>query len=314
MQHRFGSLIKVTTDRKVIVQLRGGLGNQLFGLFAGLYLAEQSDCPLVLDGRLIKFGSNPARKLEVNGIDLTSIRTKIEVRKAFPLPKSRLGRKLTRPFQGRIVKYLKLNHPDEVITDNQGLDHGRNGTSVLLDGYFSTFSYFKKWFENNSSFKLEPVRQTRRYRQLERNVKSMTGLHIRLGDYLNHPDIYPIPSLRYYERALEITEKKQGYVVFCENLDEAKEYFPSIIKNAKIIVSGNHLSVTETLCLMTACKNLITANSTYSQWAGIFVKMQKGEVIYPSKFVLKSEINADVKDWVQLDIENGILIQVGTQS
>jgi hypothetical protein len=59
---------------------------------------------------------------------------------------------------------------------------------------------------------------------------------------------------------------------------------------------------------MASCKNLITANSTYSQWAGVFVKMKNGTVVYPSKFLLKSENNADVNDWIQLDIDTGDVI------
>jgi hypothetical protein len=95
----------VTKSNKVVVQLRGGLGNQLFGLFAGLKLAETHECRLVLDGRLIKFGSNKSRKLEINGLDLTGIQTQIDIRKAFPLPKSRLGQKVLRPFQNKIANY-----------------------------------------------------------------------------------------------------------------------------------------------------------------------------------------------------------------
>lgn len=308
MQLRFGLLITVRNSKKVVVQLRGGLGNQLFGLFAGLQVAELNKSSLVLDGRLIKFGSNKSRKLEIKGLDLTSIRTQIEIRRAFPLPKSRLGQKITRPFQKKIARYLTRKAPTRVVTDLEKIEDISIESEVLLEGYFSTFSHFKSWFETNSSFTLQPARKTRAFKNIESDLRRLTGLHIRLGDYLKHPDIYPIPSQKYYEKGLRIIDQKTGYVVFCENLEEAREYFPSILNNANLIVSGKLFNTTETLCLMASCKNLITANSTFSQWAGVFVSNQKGKVIYPSKFLLESETNTDAKDWIQLDIDSGEII------
>ena len=295
-------------SKKVVVHLRGGLGNQLFGLFAGLQMAELNECPLVLDGRLIKFGSNKSRKLEIKGLDLTSIRTQIEIRREFPLPESRLGQKITRPFQEKIAHYLTRKAPALVVTDSQNIEDLSIDSDVLLEGYFSTFSHFKSWFESNSNFILQPARKTSAYKNIENEVQKLTGLHIRLGDYLKHPDIYPIPSQKYYEKGLGIINPKMGYVVFCENLDEARENFPLILNNANLIVSGKQFNTAETLCLMASCKNLITANSTFSQWAGVFVSNQKGKVIYPSKFLLKSETNADARDWIQLDIDSGEII------
>ena len=294
--------------KRVVVQLRGGLGNQLFGLFAGLKLAELSDCPLVLDGRLIKFGSNKSRKLEIKGLDLTQVRTPLEIRREFPLPKGRLGQKITRPFQEKIAHYLTRHAPAKVVSDSQNFESLSFESDVLLMGYFSTFSHFESWFETNSNFKLQPSRKNRAYKDTEKDIQKLTGLHIRLGDYLKHPDVYPIPSEKYYEKGLEVIGQKTGYVVFCENLRETRKRFPKILSNANFIVSGNKFNTAETLCLMASCKNLITANSTYSQWAGVFVSNQKGIVVYPSKFLMNTDTNSGARDWIQLDIDSGDFI------
>ena len=291
---------------KVIVQLRGGLGNQLFGFFAGLYLASTNNCSLVLDGSLIKFGSNPTRGFELLKLDLTKIRTPLDIRKPFPLPESRLGRKISRPFLERTASYLKRNNPDLIISDAEDLENYTVEESVLLDGYFSTFSYSRYWLKNNSDFTIQPSSQSQSFLKCKTELENLNALHIRLGDYLNHTDTYPIPSVEYYENALKAVGNEKGFVVFCENYEEAREHFPSIVKNASRVISADEFDTVETLCLMISCRNLIAANSTFSQWAGEFVSSRNGRVIYPSQFLHNTEANLVGKDWVKLDIKNGL--------
>jgi hypothetical protein len=296
----------VNHTNKVIVQLRGGLGNQLFGFFAGLYLASTNNCSLVLDGSLIKFGSNPTRGFELLKLDLTKIRTPLEIRKPFPLPESRLGRKISRPFLEKIAGYLKRNNPNHVISDLGDLENYTVEENVLLDGYFSTFSYFSYWLKNNSDFTIQPSIQSQSFLKCKNEIENLNALHIRLGDYLNHTDIYPIPSIKYYENALKVVGAEKGFVVFCENYEEAIEHFPLIVKDASRVISADEFDSVETLCLMISCRNLIAANSTFSQWAGVFMSSRNGRVIHPSQFLHKTEANLAGKDWIKLDIHSGL--------
>lgn len=300
-----GSSIKVTISKKVVVQLRGGLGNQLFGFFAGLQLAERNKYQLVLDARFIKFGSNPTRKLEISGLDMSHIKIPIKTLGTFPLPSSRIGQKLIRNFKDYIARYLKRNLPEQVMTDSSAIGDLHLNNDVLLDGYFSTFSYFKQWHKKNSDFTLQPITRSQAYSTIESLARNLTGLHIRLGDYLQHVDLYPIPSEEYYEKALEHIDGKSRYIVFCENLEEAKKLFPSTIAGAELIITSSMFDSVETLCLMASCENLVTANSTYSQWAGLFVGLKNGKVVYPSKFLSNSDIQVAEKNWVRLDIKTG---------
>ena len=295
----------MTISKQVVVQLRGGLGNQLFGFFAGLQLAERNKYQLVLDGRFIKFGSNPTRRLEISELDMSHIKTPIQTLGTFPLPSSRLGQKLIRNFKDCIADYLKRNLPQQVMIDSSAIEDFQLNTDVLLDGYFSTFSHFKQWYKNNPDFTLQPITRSQAYSTMESSARNLTGLHIRLGDYLKHADLYPIPSEEYYEKALEHIGGHSRYIVFCEHLEEAKKLFPSTIAGADLIVTSGIFDSVETLCLMASCENLVTANSTYSQWAGLFVGLRNGKVIYPSKFLSNSDIQIAEKNWVRLDINNG---------
>ena len=53
----------------VVVDLIGGLGNQLFGLVFGSALSKKLCCNLELDKSLINFGSNHNRRLEIQNFN-----------------------------------------------------------------------------------------------------------------------------------------------------------------------------------------------------------------------------------------------------
>ncbi len=292
-------------QNQVVVQLRGGLGNQLFGLFAGLFLASNNNCALLLDGRLIKFGSNPDRKFELSKFDLTQIDTPIKIDNSFSLPENRWARRLFRFSTQRLIARIKADFPENVVTDLDNLSSYTVESDVLLDGYFSTYFYYEKWKEKNSDFILQPTKKSKAYLDCKRDLQNLTGLHLRLGDYLNHKDIYPIPTLQYYDQALKKVNDDNGFVVFCEDRNEAEKHFPSLIERAKMVITEKQFGAVETLCLMNSCRNLIVANSTFSHWAGVSVNLNGGKVICPSQFLHDVESTIAGTGWIKLDIQSG---------
>lgn len=129
----------VGNNKKVIVRLRGGLGNQISCFYAGLYLAKLNKADLTLDGRFIKFGGNPEREMEVNKLDFAVPNIHIEFRSTIQLPKSRLGRKITRPALVPISKFLDHFEKLPILGDNDSLIGLKIESNVLLDGYFPSY-------------------------------------------------------------------------------------------------------------------------------------------------------------------------------
>jgi len=68
---------------------------------------------------------------------------------------------------------------------------------ITLHGYFQSEKYFADYRDElNAEFSL---RNSKYPEQLDDDY---IGIHIRRGDYLNHPTIHPTCSLEYYEEAL----------------------------------------------------------------------------------------------------------------
>jgi hypothetical protein len=293
----------MSAQHRVIIRLRGGLGNQISCFYAGLYLARINKAILVVDGRFIKFGGNPHRSLEIDQLDLSSSGQQFIFKKTIPLPKSRIGRKIARPLLEPLSRALNLFERIPVLGDKDSLTGLRINSDVRLDGYFSNYENFESCYEEGLIQSLHPLSTSLEYQEAVNIVKSRVSLHIRLGDYLLHPETYAIPSENYYVRALEITQGVDiGYNVFVENLDEAQERFPKILAGAVRIFTNKDFNSVETLCLMSNSKHLIAANSSFSSWAGIYVSKRNGTVVVPDRITNHDLEDSRPKEWIRLNL------------
>ena len=120
---------------------------------------------------------------------------------------------------------------------------------------------------------------------------------MRRGDYLTSGKAQGFLSLDldYYKRAVElIREKVENPVFFLFSDDEEfiRQEF-SWIEDVRI-VSGNvdDRSYMDML-LMSKCRHNITANSTFSEWAGLLNDNDDAIVIYPKKYM--ADKDSDIK-------------------
>lgn len=277
---------KFENTKTITVRLRGGLGNQLHGFYAGLFLAQKEKSRLVLDGRLIKLGGNLDRKNEIQHLDFGLEFPGIDFKKSIYLPKSRPTRFLMRPLLSRFAQFYGKCKSEFAISDEHDLMNLSLDQSILLDGYFPSMRYFDE-LNSKLNFKVPiPIHQSSKYKALRDEMNSKTSLHIRIGDYLLHPEIYPIMSEAYYLEALNYIDCGPNYVIFAEKHEEVVARFPNIASGASAIYSNRDFNTIETFSLLSHSKNLIAANSTFSSWAGKFVSSNnQGMVICPENFL-----------------------------
>jgi hypothetical protein len=286
----------------VQVRLRGGLGNQLSGLYAGLFLSSSHNARLVLDGRFIKFGGNVERALEIDKLDFGIQRSNLEFLPAIPLPKSRLGMKMARPALQTAFNFLTRSETSEVLTDANSLLNQNLNSDVVLDGYFPTYEYFDHYKARNKIGIVKPVNPSNLYLKMADFWKPQVSVHLRIGDYLNHPDIYPILTNDYYENALNQTSADAyGYSVFAENFEEAKMYFPQLMKNANHVFTKKDFSTVESFCLMARSSEIITANSSFSNWAAKLVEGSGGKVVCPEQMFKEKTIDLRPENWLRIN-------------
>ena len=108
------------------------------------------------------------------------------------------------------------------------------------------------------------------------------GIHIRRGDYLLSDNFRGICEVDYYKRAIDkILQDGEKHVFYLFSNDQkwCEEYILPLLGNYEIIfVTGN---IGRDSCwdmfLMTHCKDLIIANSSFSWW-GAFLNKRGGRV------------------------------------
>jgi hypothetical protein len=127
------------------------------------------------------------------------------------------------------------------------------------------------------------------------------SVHHRLGDYLNHPNHFPIPTTKYYVDSMKsvlVENPDTKFYIFSDQVEKIKsdysnhEFTRSLLDEGRIIFFDGTPRPVEVrdrvgepqdwldLFAMSFCKNHIIANSTFSWW-GAFLS-QDNSPRYPS--------------------------------
>lgn len=186
--------------------------------------------------------------------------------------------------------------------------------SVKLDGYFQSYKYFEKNFrEINNLLNIEGIRD--KYRS-HYNFDNLVSLHFRLGDYLTLQNYHPVMTKKYYVDALnsllKTSESNLEVLYFCEEGD--KELVNSMIEDiSKEITSplkfqkiDSKYSDWENMMLMSLCKHNIIANSSFSWWGAYFNTSSSKQVYYPSLWFGPAFNSLDTRDicpenWIKIN-------------
>jgi hypothetical protein len=136
---------------------------------------------------------------------------------------------------------------------------------------------------------------------------SPIGVHVRLGDYKNFPNIYGRFDPNYFERALETMFSLVGERPVWLFSDEPSTLFdivPKLAVRNQAPAALNQLSGLETLNVMARMQGLVCSNSTFSWWGAFLADRPGFRAIFPSPLFAKSG-PADPKNfilpgWLQL--------------
>lgn len=281
----------------IIGILAGGLGNQLFQIFATIaYSLEYNN----------SFGF--LNKKQTIGITYrcTYWNTLLKPLQPFLLD-SYIAMNFRR-IQEREFKYKKL--PSLFINEN-----------IELIGYFQSYKYFESYKQAIFSLiKLEQYKQDIIYKTDYLNTDKTISMHFRIGDYKKLQHIYPILSVDYYRNALKtiidsiknnINNKLDNYKIlyFCEEKDlpevniiinQLKKEFKEINKLLIFECVDFNLTDWQQLILMSICKYNIIANSTFSWWGAYFNTNNDKIVCYPGEWIY-SKIKDELLDLFPID-------------
>ena len=131
------------------------------------------------------------------------------------------------------------------------------------------------------------------------------GIHIRRGDYLNHPVYKDICTYEYYAKAIALIQEKiknPVFYIFSNDILWCKNNIEKLISGCKVVyVDWNKGE--DSYCdmqLLMACKTLIIANSSFSWWAA-YLNARNPWVIAPKKWKNKREtFSYQLEDWTKI--------------
>lgn len=302
--------------RKVKVELLGGLGNQLYGMALGLALVSKSKSIKVqITDSLIPFGSNSSRKLQVNELGLLGNKetTFTESNKFFILLLKRS--KFFRKFWWKSSRLVNR----KAIVTNENL-----WSQQLVQGKRVIFSdYFNDWFFAETAHQAGLLRQNHVKKTGETSAlisaeaklveENLALVHLRIGDYLDFPDIFKLLPEKYYFSAIEKLSHQNNlrYGIVCESALEADKFYPSLTKDSDFILDkSSGLSDVDTFRLLCRAEKLIAANSTFSIWAAWFVQSYGKSAVVPVANSKLAEAEGYIYlNWNIFDVERDTFLQ-----
>lgn len=299
----------------ITVLINGGLGNQLFQVFATLAAAlhNEDTCyflhmPRDATGKRATYW----KSLLHNLIPMTVIPTPANVQRFMQLPvHQELG-----------FRYNKL--PSQTAM---------NSTPLKLVGYFQSDKYFADVRDQIYS-KIQLLEQQKGVKHMFADSTwfscdaTTIALHFRIGDYAHIQEAHPILPLEYYRRALNhiletvpssdlyangTINPKFNILIFnqaCDNaviLDHMRELKadPAFAKRCRFYKVPDMFEDWKQLLLMSVCDHNVIANSTFSWWGAYFNQNPGKIVCYPSTWFGPALKNHDTRDlfpadWVRM--------------
>jgi len=279
----------------IIVQIIGGLGNQMFQYAMGRSLSIRNNTELKLD--ISSF--EDFYKLHKFGLDKFNIQAKIATKEEideyiYPKGMKRIIRSIDRckPYYKRQLVAEQAFPFDQNIFE---INH-----DTYIKGYWASEKYFKSLediIRSDLSVKDTPDYENASLAEEIKNVESVS-IHIRRGDYISDPQtnkIHGLCSLDYYYSAIEDIIKKVKdpyFFVFSNDPKWVKENF-SISYPLKLVTINGPEKNYEDIRLMSLCKHHIIANSTFSWWGAWLSTNEDKQIYSPKKWY---NVDYDIKD------------------
>ncbi len=274
---------------RLAIEMRGGLGNQLFIYSAGNFFAKSNGLQPtffmrgistksgsiegLLPGNFVSGRNLSARLHEFYALDSRHFRPRQVVHDQFGLhPSEYIAQK------NSIVRGFFQNREFPIALERMGFDF--RVSTWPISGWTKNF--------------IEKIQQ-----------EDSTVVHIRRGDYLNHFKTFGVLSDYYYEQAMNRARPKKLYIVSDSLSDFEGSNKPTWAREAEIVQAPIAIPDYETLVILSHAPHLILSNSSFSWW-GAYLSGTKGKKIAPATWFRDSGENLKMSN---IHLENWELIK-----
>lgn len=271
-------MVKVSQNEPlVVIQLSGGMGNQMFQY--ALYLQLKVLGKNVKIDDITEYEGRNARPIRLSVFDANyEVPTETQM-KCLTDSYLDLASKIRRKLTGRkTAEYMEKSQ----LFDSKVLEMDR----AYLVGWWQSEKYFKDIKEDVRkafTFKhIELSEKMQTYQNAMKNTNSVS-VHIRRGDYLQVDEVYGgICTEEYYEKAMEQMQKEIlncQFFIFTNDIPWVKEHMSG--ENVTVVEGNDEDAGYIDMYLMTCCKHYILANSSFSWWGCYLNPSKEKKVIAP---------------------------------
>lgn len=283
------------------IKIRGGLGNQLFGLFGAVWTGQTLERKTILDITDID-KNHTFGKYDLRSFKITA---PISVRdlNAFEMKARRLSRFIIKGNRNSSLQEISINSREHLFQKLKSeISLGTLPSRIRLEGFFQDFSFFDSIAPEDQRLELENPSTNFLIALNEMKIKKPIVIHIRIGDYL-HNNI-GILSENYFASSIEVMEKSLGdreIWIFTNSPEKIASLYPGISKKNLRILSPVG-DPAESMILMSEAGGIICSNSTFSFWAAKLSKPDS-KVVVPKIYSKdpETQIRNIPKKWTQMD-------------
>jgi len=269
--------------KKIIVQIKGGLGNQLFCYAAARRMALINDAELVIDNVTgFKMDFQYKRKYELNNFQIQArIATSVERMEPFGRYRRGFAKWIARkkPFFKR--NYIEQKRPD---FDKRLICFPVKG-AIYLDGYWQSEGYFKDiGAVIRKDLQIVPPQDSKNQRMVEQ-IKGSNSVCIHIRWFSKTDNSGHNVAQDYYLRAVKLIQenvKNPHFFIFSDDTDTSRQLL-DLSKEKVTYVRHNHSCAFADIWLMHYCKHFVIANSTFSWWGAWLGELESKIVIAPNK-------------------------------
>jgi hypothetical protein len=272
-------------NKGIIPNVMGGLGNQIFIIMAAYIAHKLHNCPLYIFENNISNNKHNLNKFNYNNT----------LFKYFGIHTNNIFDELFLKSNGYIMHYL--SHDDGFKAwKPHDLKPG-----TITSSYYQYYPTIKTYESEIRNLLLKGLEEHINKKTIS-DPDTSAFLHIRRGDYLNHPNIHFIQPLEYYKKSVNYlceNRKINKIYIFSDDMEwvNSEPFFSSDI--FEIINSKDELYC---LHLMSQCKGgAICANSTFSWWGAFLgAYSERNIVIIPNKWISYNIESLFPEEWIKV--------------
>lgn len=275
----------MTRKPKIILEIQGGLGNQLFQLSAAISLRGKSN-------RLIEVNKRSYLDPRMRSYSLGEFENVFNFK--------------SRTYVPRLGRSIEFNEEEEFSYKPPLVN---SDSTIRVKGYFQNPMYISAASPEVEEGLLEVAIKVKQIEKCK-CPKEHVAIHIRRGDYVSIPvnlSTFGVLTDSYFLRNIQMfTPRKTHFTIFSDSSIVAAKVIETL-PDYQIDFFNHKISDLETLISLSSFSTMIISNSSFSWWAAHIsqVRNSRVDILSPKKWFKefpKSDILIN-RNWTLLDPE-----------